>query len=192
MFSQHELGILSSGEGVTETFGTNRGSMASWDMVPGLRIHLFWSDWQRCYWNSLNSEVGLTEVNRNCQHGSVLSFHHFTMAQCYIFVTLRVHAFVFKVICLTASLEIILNNEIRRFPRAFSNKKGWQVWEEITLLISATADKQYILLSVNSTSYLWKAKKKSEGGIRAKGWSQLLLYCPGKITYFKLLDMVQV
>lgn len=72
----------------------------------------------------LNFKVGLTEVNRNCQHDSVLYFHHFSVAQYYIFITSLVHSFVFKVICLNVSLAIILNDEILRFPRVFSNMKG--------------------------------------------------------------------
>lgn len=81
------------------------------------------------------------------------------MAQCYIFITLLVHTFVFKVICSTVSLEMILNNEILRFPRAFSNRKGWQVWEEITLLTSATADRQSILFVSKLYNLLMKSPK---------------------------------
>lgn len=152
--------------------------------------------WSRGIWHQ-DLETICFEVTGNVAIGT-LKFQSrsrwketVSAAQCYIFITLLVHTFVFKVICLTVSLEMILNNEILRFPRALSNRKGWQVREETTLLTSATADRQNILV----ISKVYNLPMKSPRTIwRRACVPKAVPSCCAPVqenTYFMLLYMVQ-
>lgn len=77
------------------------------------------------------------------------------MAQCctfitslfhgYIFITLLVYTFVFKVICLTVSLEITLTMKSLDSLEHSLTGENDKYERKLPLLISATADKQNIL-----------------------------------------------